>query len=585
MRRLSIILLGALATLVAACAIDIPEPEQTLTPPGSYLRLVNNFNNDAEWTGVTQLSSKAVVFFLGKESIAVPNADFLIHDCTASAPAGVEFDAATGRWTVGGEQTTIPRSNATLTYSYPVYAYYDEKELKIFASNGDFFSFDRYGYVDPEDQEGQEGQEDPEGDQGGEEDPDGDDQGDEGDQEDPPVVTPPTPKPYKIPQIEITTDGGARIANKTDYVPGTIKVTDPCCYYSDVEVLEARMKIRGRGNTTWHQPKHPYKIKLDEKAPILGIHKDKEWVLLANHFDKTLLRNIVAMEISRRLGFSWTPTLYSVEVWLNGEYVGVYSFGEHKKVSKHRVNIEVATPENNSGEGLEGGYYLELENESMNEPCWFKTERYGVTFMFHEPENPTAEQQKYMQDYVAAFEDCLYALGHTSRGPTNYYDYIDVASFVNYYIIEELTQNGDGNFRKSTFMTKERGKKLELYHVWDFDLCQGNSEEYRPYDSIMRGCVWNNRLFGKNDERWINAVKTRWNEVYPDLMTIFDFIDEQVELLDGGQYRNFEKWPILNEKLGPMNVFYGSHEGEVEHLKQFYRDRLSWLDNEIRNTM
>jgi len=545
-----------LALLIVSCQ-DSVVPETALVPPSSYLQLVEMFNKDAEMTGVKQLSNKTVVFFLGKNSLAIPTSDFYIFDCAGGGtPASVKYDAEDGHWCVDGKLTNIPLSTGSLSSSYPVYAYYDDTELKVFASNADAFSFEFYGKDDS--------QPDPEPE---------------------PEPEPEQPKAYSIPRIDIITDGGARIENKTDYVPGTIKVTDPCKYYSDEEVFEARMKIRGRGNTTWHQPKHPYKIKLDEKAKILGLHKDKEWVLLANHFDKTLLRNIVAMEISRRLGFSWTPTMISCEVYLNDQYVGLYSFTEHKKVSKHRVNIEVATPENNTGEGLTGGFYLELENESMNEPHYFKTARYGVTFMFHEPEEPTAEQQEYFENYVAAFEDCLYALGHDDRGPKNYYDYIDVDSFVRYYIIEELTQNGDGNFRKSTFLTKERGKKLELYHVWDFDLTLGNSEQYRPYDYIMRYCVWNNRLFGKNDELWIKSVKQKWDEVYDDLASIPDYIDEQIDLLDGGQYRNFEKWPILDVQCGPNPETYGSYEGEVEHLKMFYRDRLEWMDNEIRNNM
>jgi len=382
----------------------------------------------------------------------------------------------------------------------------------------------------------------------------------------------PQPKPYSIPKIHIWTDGAAPVQSKTEYVSGCIKVEDPLKYFSDVDILEAPILIRGRGNSTWGMPKKPYKIKFEEKQSVLGIHKDKEWVLLANYSDKSLLRNIVAMELSRRLGFSWTPTMISVELWMNDEYQGVYSFTEHKKVSKHRVNIS------------EDGVYMEFENESINEPCYFKTGRYGVTLMFHEPENPSEALQKEVKDFVNAFESTLYALGHDDRGAKNYQDYIDVDSFVNYYILNELCKDPDANFRKSTFLTKEKDGKLELYHVWDFDITLGNcdywGEGFYPYDFLLKGCVWYNRLFGK-DSTWVKAVKDRFNEIYPELSTIPDYIDEQVTLLDSSQDRNFERWPILGKKVWPNAVWPGTYEAEIAYLKKFYTQRLEWLKVEI----
>jgi len=382
----------------------------------------------------------------------------------------------------------------------------------------------------------------------------------------------PQPRPYSIPKIHIRTDGGAVVQSKTEYISGSIKIEDPLKYFSDVDVLEAPILIRGRGNSTWGMPKKPYKIKFEEKQKVLGIHKDKEWVLLANYSDKSLLRNIVAMELSRRLGFSWTPTMISTEVWMNDQYQGVYVFTEHKKVSKHRVNIS------------EDGIYMEFENESINEPCYFKTDRYGVTLMFHEPENPSEKLQKEVEDFVNAFESTLYALGHDDRGAKNYQDYIDVDSFVNYYILNELCKDPDANFRKSTFLTKEKDGKLELYHVWDFDITLGNcdywGEGFYPYDFLLKGCVWYNRLFGK-DSTWVEAVKARFNEIYPELTTIPDYIDEQVTLLDSSQDRNFERWPILGKKVWPNAVWPGTYEEEIAYLKKFYTQRLEWLKVEI----
>jgi len=547
--------LGIYAVICAIVLAVSCQPEVVPTtnkPPQSFLDLVAAYEADAQYYGVASSSSFAKVFIVGGD-IIVPKSEMTIEDCTGGIePKAVTYDGSTGKWKVGGELTDIMRTSGEAIESFPVYAYFNEKALCIYASNNDVFVFNNINYK--------------------EQDPDN-------------PVTPPTPiTKYEIPRIYITTDNHQAINSKSSYVPGKIRVEDPSCTFSDEAVFEASMDIRGRGNTTWGMPKKPYKIKLNEKAKILGIHKDKEWVLLANYDDKTLLRNIVAMEISRRLGFSWTPTMISVELWVNDSYQGVYTFTEHKKVSKHRVNIEPATPENNSGEGLTGGYYMEFENESMNEPTWFKTTRYGVTLMLHEPEEPTAEQLDWLVNYVEAFENTLYALGHDDRGETNYYDYIDVDSFINYYILEELAKDPDANFRKSTFLTKEKGKKLELYHVWDFDITFGNcnywGDGFHPEDFLLKGCVWYNRLFGK-DRAWIEAVQKRWKEVYPQLETIPQFIDEQVKLLDGAQVDNFIKWPILGKYVWPNAVWYDTYEEEITYLKDFYIDRLYWLDEQI----
>ena len=204
--------------------------------------------------------------------------------------------------------------------------------------------------------------------------------------------------------------------------------------------------------------------------------------------------------------------------------------------------------------------------------------------MYHEPENPTPEQQAWFKDYLNAFESTLWALGHTDRGPTGYADYIDVRSFVNYYILEELCKDPDANFRKSTFITKERGKKIELYHVWDFDITLGNCNYWGngliPGDFVLKGCVWYERLFGK-DRAWIDAVKARWNEVYDSLTTIPEYIDKQVELLDGAQDRNFQRWQILGTYVWPNAVWYATYPEEIDYLKTFYLQRLYWLNDAI----
>lgn len=379
------------------------------------------------------------------------------------------------------------------------------------------------------------------------------------------------PGDYRIPTVYIEAEGP--IESKQEWVKAKFTFSDPSAFYSEQSLVEITGRIRGRGNTTWGMPKKPYRIKLDDDVAVFGRWSNKDWILLANYSDKTLLRNIMAMEVSRICGMSWTPNMLSVEVYLNEEYEGVYTFSDHKEVAGHRVNIEVAD-ENT----LEGGYYLEIE-EAMDEPVCFKTV-WDTPVMFHEPEQPTEAQQKYVKDWFDGFEKALEKVqGSDNR---DYRAYIDIPSFINYYIIQEITKNPDGNVRKSTYLTKEKGKPLEMYHVWDFDITLGNCDYTnfeKPDGWQMRYVKWYNQLFFDPDFK--EAVKARWNELFPELCKVPDFLDRQRTLMDGAEDRNFQRWPILGVKVWPNYYYFPAYQEEYDFLKRFYRERLDWLDHKI----
>ena len=391
-----------------------------------------------------------------------------------------------------------------------------------------------------------------------------------------------------IPHIYIDVNGQA-IADKKNYIKGTVTVKDPELIYSDVPELVLEMTedgIRGRGNSTWEWPKKPYKLKFDEKVSILGFPEDKEWCLLANYADLSLLRNLTAMHISEICGFSWTPRMCSVEVTLDGKYQGVYNFCEHKKVSKARVNIDVC--EANEGEALTGGYYFEIDERSVgvDELCW-ETSTMKVPMLFCEPEEPTQEQWAYVKKYFNDFEAVLKA-GDYSAG-TGYPKYIDVKSFIDYYIVQELTKNVDGNLRLSSFLTKEVGKKLEMYHMWDFDLTMGvcgyfsSSVGNGPENFYIKDAKWYKYLF--RDKNFVKQLKDRWNELYPQLAAVPDFIDTHAKYLEKAAERNFQVWPVNKLASSAGWVKYspkGSWEAELEYFKEFYTDRLVWLDGALR---
>ena len=403
------------------------------------------------------------------------------------------------------------------------------------------------------------------------------------------------PKKPQLPVIRIKTVNAAPITDKKNYVKGTFRIEDPDGLYWDKEVFEVEMTkdgIRGRGNSTWGMPKKPYKIKFDDKISIFGLGEDKEWVLLANYADKTLLRNVVAMRLSEIVGMPWTLAMLPVEVYLNDEYLGCYTFSEHKKVSKHRVDLDIVGEGDNSGDAVTGDYYFEIEQQ-MDETTCFYSPVCHLPMMFSDPEEPTSEQFEYVKNYFSEAETQL--VNKNFDPETGWQKYIDIESFAKAFIVNELAKNIDGNMRKSSFIAKKQGGKLYMPHLWDYDIALGNSQNHKnefpiadssPEGWFIKTCSldgtvnWYTLL--SQDPAFCAKVKEIWNKNYSALHSLPNFIDRQALLISEAQVRNFKKWDILNDiSVWPNNPTTGDYYKHVDFLKNFIERRMAWLDGKF----
>lgn len=391
----------------------------------------------------------------------------------------------------------------------------------------------------------------------------------------------------RIPQIYIDTENNAEIKDKENYVKANIRVEDPSKLYTDGTTVERSAGIRGRGNSTWGMPKKPYRIKLDKKAQLLGMSTDKDWALLANYADKSLLRNITAFNISRIVGMRWTPKSISVEVYLNGKYLGVYALTEHVKVSEERLNINLAD------KSVDGDYLMELDFH-YDEGARFKTDIKKLPMMFKDPDEPTDEQFNFVKDFYNKAESVLYSDKFTD--PENgYHKYIDIESFVKYFIVQELAKNCDGNMRGSCYMAVLGNNIIEQPLVWDFDIAFGNANHITteqgasstgPKGWYIKTCSpWFDQLF--KDPAFVKALKEKWNTVKPQLDQLPQFVQNHSNELESAAARNFGKiedggagWDI-HKVMWPNYIDRGSYEKEVKFLKDFIEQRLVWLDKYI----
>lgn len=425
-----------------------------------------------------------------------------------------------------------------------------------------------------------------------------------GPEESPEPLSPEEFQKKVYPYISLTTEAeivgptrhGKDVDKSSYYVRGRMLLNDPDGFYSDTPLVEATLDIRWRGHSTLTCEKKSYRIKLDEKARLLGINADRDWYLIANHPDKTLMRNMVAMRISEICGMGWTPKMLPVELWLNGDFKGNYMLSEHKEVNDNKVRIHPAGPKDNDGDALTGDYYFEIESD-MDQPAGFWTPVYSEPVMFRDPELPTEAQLQYCRQYFEDMEKALRDGDFSGNGKRGYEDFIDVESFVNHYIVQEFCKTVDV-LRKSTFLTKARGGKLAFCHVWDFDLALGNCSYLHADPGAEDGpegwwvktvapwrmkTGWYLRLF--EDPVFCAAVKARWNEVKPQLATLPDYIDSLLVKHRASFDRNFERWPVIGTNIWPNSWpeedLPKTYDEEVRLLKDYCQQRVLWLDTNI----
>lgn len=408
-----------------------------------------------------------------------------------------------------------------------------------------------------------------------------------------------------LPVLNLNTDNAVEINSRETYVKGSFSLTA-----EGVADASGTLEVRGRGNSTWDFPKKPYRLKLTNSTSLLGMPKGKNWVLLANYADKTLIRNDIAFMFSRSLGFEWTPRAHYVELKLNGAYQGVYQLVEHVRIDPNRVNIDELRVGDIDSDKITGGYLLEVDfrhnqnfcvNGNPDPVCvnGVNTQR-NLDFCLDsnkgmEPAclaNPEAlhdplwvNQRHYIETYYANAEAALF--GDNFKDPAlGYAAYFDVDSVVNYYIENELFKNVDGA-TASFFLYKKRGGKLFFGPIWDFDLAMGNAGYNGvdiPQGWHIRNASWFTQFF--KDPAFQAKVKARWKALKDEgkIEYIFQYAQARATWLDAQQKKNYELWSVTDVVAWINHGTHGgtgSYEAEVKELIRWQRERTTWIDSQL----
>lgn len=367
-----------------------------------------------------------------------------------------------------------------------------------------------------------------------------------------------------LPVVFVSTNG-VEIADKENWVEATMNI-DGAGKYESVSL--EKVSIRGRGNSTWIAPKKPYAIKLDKKVGLFGMPTHKRWVLLANYYDATSLRNKIGFDLGEKYTeLGYTPRMEYVELFLNDVYMGVYQFGEHIKIDENRVNI------------TDDGYLIEVDAKAAADEVIFRTPITNLIFNVKEPEIETGgDRYQYIKDYISNVETILYGDDFLNK-ETGYRKYIDINSFVDWYLINEITKNNDAVFFTSCFMNLKPGEKLKMGPLWDFDIAFGNfSGNEDPRGFWIKYSPWIRRMF--EDPEFVDLVKIKFEKIAAMEDEIMQNINNTASYLQWSIIENNAKWGTLYQYTWANHAIWGSYNNEVQFMKKWINERMSWLSAE-----
>lgn len=361
--------------------------------------------------------------------------------------------------------------------------------------------------------------------------------------------------------------------------------------------------IRGRGNSTWSAQKKPYKFKLEAKQDLLGMGANKHWVLLANYYDVSMLRNKMTYWLGDAIGMEFTPQCEFVNVVMNQEYLGSYYLCEQVRVGKSRVNIDdlekdEATKNAVDEKTISGGYLLSMfpygdENEQVIETD------HGGRYLIESPSfdgymNET--QLNYITTYMQSTENAIYGSGFKDENGISYKDYMDIDAAVDYYWIQEISKNGDAFGSTSTYLYKKRDGKLYWGPLWDFDFVAWGATEYSQNQCegfTQNRNTWFRRLF--NDPEFYQKVVERWPAIKEQLLEACrdgGQIDKYSQKQYNSQKYNYGIWGKYSDRgddwwwvnaLEEQNDREITYDSEVERLKQWVAERVKWIDEHLED--
>ena len=399
----------------------------------------------------------------------------------------------------------------------------------------------------------------------------------EAQQDQPPSITKYIPLddteyPYAgIPRIVIETENRREIKDRETEIPARLQIWGEKAPES--EIME--LTIRGRGNSSWTEmPKKSYKIEFVNKQEMLGMPKDRDWALISNYADKTLMKNYLMYHLSAKLGAYYAPRCEFAELYINNEYLGVYLLTETIKIGKNRINI----PDNDNS------YIVEIsQNHHKNDLVFYshviKSDSIGKPFRIHDPKEPSKETLITLEKHIENFENYLKTI--EQKKENNLSLWIELNECIKHYWIQEFSKNPDASGYSSIYFTWTKEGIIRMGPVWDFDLAFGSHsiESINQTDKwLIKTGYWHSYIF--KDSISNRSRIDYWTKNKLQFAHTVDEADSVQNLLQDAAKNNFKKWDVLQStKYIYHRHAYNAYEDAVEDLKKWINERLEWIEN------
>ncbi len=380
--------------------------------------------------------------------------------------------------------------------------------------------------------------------------------------------------PTDVPKVIITTNQDVW----TEYVDCSVEIIDEEGGTFET-IFDDASKVKVRGNSTSSGEKKPFNIKFSGKTDVLGMGKNKKWCLLANCYERTLIRNQTVFDFADSIGLAYTPSYRVVDVYMNNRFLGSYLLTDAVEASESRVDID-----NEANE-----FILERDARTDEGTTYFTTPYYGLRLGINEPEEPTAEQYNWLMDFINKAETAL-----RSGDYEEIQKYFDIDSMIDFYIVLELFKNVDVDTGSTRFYIK--GDKIYGGPCWDFDLSSGNcsSSYYTTYNNIYSSgnsweglwcnCLWFRPLLQYPDFK--EALYDRYLDLQDEIVNLFadnilgrNYIDTTVEKYWGSISRNYNEagWKIGKVYSELERIPDKTYEENLEFFRSWLEKRNEWL--------
>ena len=375
-----------------------------------------------------------------------------------------------------------------------------------------------------------------------------------------------------LPTVWLETSNHSDVAAANQYYGGKIKVVGNTSTSMKGILNESTVKFMAVGPIAWYQSrihtslqlgKNEFDLVFSTGHSLLDSPVGKTWSLYTNKGDKTMLRNRTAFDLSEMSALEYTPRFNHVNFMLNGRYYGTYLLGEDLEVSEGRVNVG------------DDGFLMGVGTDVA-----------GVSFNTGYLENPVSilapkasqseASQAYLSRFVASAERALFA-SDFANAASGWQKYMDMDSFVDYYLINEIAKNANGAFKKNCMMSLARGGKLKMGPVWDFESAFNTSSSYNGF--VVKNSTWYARLF--KDPAFVAKVKERFGYFYSHKNDIINRISANAEYLKYAIQEDNNKWNTFTTTANSGDRAWALYQTTVLEMEKWLNARMDWLKGEF----